>query len=119
MKKLGLIFSCLAIIVSILALRPVRSCFENCQKTEGRVSNILEGPSNDIVFKLSNDPSTYYINRGLEQGLTIANLKQALLNKNIRLYFVKHWTPLDPTGRVKHIAKLQTSEQTIFSELGE
>lgn len=116
MKNALVILICISAVFIILAVRPVRIAAEHCKTITGTVSEIQIGSSNDIIFILSNDPHLYYINRGMEQGLKIEELKEELLQQKVKLSFVKHWTPLDPLGKLKRVVRLKISEKLVFTE---
>ncbi|GAA0733082.1 hypothetical protein GCM10009430_46900 [Aquimarina litoralis] len=84
---------------------------------KGIVSNVYEGGTKDIVFKLENNSDVFYINRGLERGLKISLLKKKLIGKEVIFKYPKHWTPLDWDNSSKHISKVETNSEVIFNEL--
>ena len=83
----------------------------------GVVSEIWPGPSFDVLFKLKNREQIFYINRGLENGLDLDNLKNDLIGKMILLKHPKYWTPLDPFNSVRHVSKLEFQGKTVYSEM--
>lgn len=107
------------ILLCVLVLRPV-NIPENENEllvAKGEVMAITEGPGNDIVFKLRDDNRRFYINRGLEQGLSIQDLQAKLTGRNITLKYPKHWSLMDPSGTTKHLSMVKYSGGTVFSEL--
>ena len=68
------------------------------------------------VFKLMNDESRYYINRGIESGLSVEELKEVLLGKEVYITYPPHWSFLDPMNTTKHISKLATRNEIFYSE---
>lgn len=84
--------------------------------TNGTVAQILEGGENDIIFRLRETDERFYINRGLEQGLTIKELRQELLGSKITLKYPEYWSLLGG-GSTHHISKVEFQGRTIFSEL--
>ena len=50
---------------------------------KGVVLTIYEGGVKDVVFRVENDPRKFYINRGLESGLYLDELKKKLIEKNV------------------------------------
>jgi hypothetical protein len=107
------------ILLCVLTLRPVNTPDNESELlvAEGELTRVFEGTGKDIIFKLKNDDRSFYINRGLEQGLSIKELQARLTGKQITLKFPKHWTLLDPTGKTKHLSMVKLREETVFSEL--
>ncbi len=104
-------------IVFILALRPISVSNESdCNVTSGIVVKLHEGGKNDIVFRLKDNQKIYYINRGLESGLTFEGLREQLLDNQVTIWSAKHWTPLDPKGRMNHICKVTYKDEVIYTE---
>ena len=102
----------------VLILRPVPIPKEkNCLVVSGEVTSIFEAGVKDVVFKLKDNPTNYYINRGLEQGLTLDNLRAQLMNEEIIIKYPRYWTPLDPKNRTRHITKVEFGVEVIFSEI--
>ena len=83
---------------------------EDCEIKEITVSQIYEGGAMDIVFSEANG-DFYYINRGLEQGLTLTNLQQKVLNKKVTLHLAK--TLMGTSG---HISQLTLEGEIVFTE---
>jgi hypothetical protein len=76
-----------------------------------KVAKIYEGGVKDIVFETP-EGSTYYINRGLEQGYTLASLENKLLNKTVTLRLTKKLS-----GISSHIHELRFDDEVLFSDL--
>jgi hypothetical protein len=83
---------------------------EDCETKDILVTKIMEGSTYDIVFKEKNS-DRYYINRGLEQGLTIEDLEEKLLNKKVTLHLYKFWF-----GTSEHISQLTVDGNVLFTE---
>lgn len=104
-------------LLAILILRPVPIVTEDKAITEsGIVVNIYEGGVNDVVFQLKDNSRRFYINRGLEAGLTMEGLKEKLIGNEVTLKYPKYWTPLDWNNQVKHISKVEFKDEVIFNE---
>ncbi|GLR17156.1 hypothetical protein [Portibacter lacus] len=121
MKKVAkytlIVFGLLFFIACMFIFRPVPILFEkDAIIKEGIVSKIYEGQGNDVVFVLENNQQRYYINRGLENGLNLNNLKEKLIGKPIVVKYPKHWTPLDWNSTVKHISKVEFADEVIYNE---
>ena len=120
LKKILSFISLLITIVFVLfALRPLpKASLENCAAHTGIVAEVTKGGGEgDIIIHLKNDKNYYYINRGTESGLSISTLQEQLVNKNAELLTIKHWTPVDPTSRTKHIAKVTVHSTVLYSEI--
>ena len=115
-KVFLLILGVLLFILMALTFRPIIPTQSNSEKLSGTLIDIYEGGVKDICFRLNGVKKNYYINRGLEQGLRIDSLKKKLLNQNIDLYYAKHWTPLDPDGKTRHITRLEFNGEVLFTE---
>lgn len=111
---LGIIF----VGFAILAFRPVPMPEEkDCLSVKGTVSDIYEGGVKDVVFKLRGNNKIYYINRGLERGFNLKELKTELTDQEIIIKYPDYWTPLDPKSSSIHISKIEHEGRTLFSEL--
>jgi hypothetical protein len=86
-----------------------------CAQLEARIVSISEGPSDDIVFQLEQG-SSVYINRGLEQGLNIHELKSALAGKTARIWLAKQPTIFGHWDTTPHIAQLVYGKEVFYSE---
>ena len=83
---------------------------EDCEVKEIVVIDIFEGSSYDIIFKdRGNDQ--YYINRGMENGLDLEDLRNRVLNKKVTLHLPKFWI-----GTSEHIAQLKLNEDVLYTE---
>jgi len=83
---------------------------EECETRVVEVTNVYEGGTFDINFKTKSG-KTYYINRGLEQGLTIADLNKKVLYKSVTLHL-----PKVMMGTSTHISQMKVGDQVIFTE---
>ena len=117
MKKLLLILGVGFVFICVLVFRPVPITSEDkCLSVEGIVKAIYEGGVKDVVFVLEDNQTRYYINRGLEQGLSLDKLKNDLIGQEIVIKYPKYWTPLDPKESTRHLSKLKWGNQVIFDE---
>lgn len=113
------IISLMFMSVLFLAFVPVTPpALENTVKVSGKVKAIKEGGTHDIIIKFSNDPHHYYINRGLERGLQLEDLQKKLEGEEVSVRYVRHWSLLNPSGRVRPVAHLTIEETEIFDALG-
>jgi hypothetical protein len=108
------IFFALMITLGVI-FRPLpESTPGNTTKALGTIEQVLETGSKDVVFKLKDDDRFYYIEDELEKGLSFRELQQELSGKPVEIYYVDHWTPVDPL-RVKHVTKVDLNERTLYS----
>ncbi len=117
-KKIFLAVAAVFLGMMALVLRPVPIVYEHEAKVEkGVVSTVFEGTDKDIYIQLKNNSTLYYINRGMEKGLSITELRRKLLDKEVVLKYPRHWTPLDWNQKVKHLSKVEVNGAVIFNEL--
>lgn len=106
----------LVIITLGFIFRPLPSPSpDNTLRTYGTIEKVLETRTKDVVFKLKDDDRFYFIQKDLEKGLTFNELHHELSGKSVEIYYVKHWTPIDPL-RVKHITKVDLNKMTLYSK---
>ncbi|MEM9548058.1 MAG: hypothetical protein AAGA77_18905 [Bacteroidota bacterium] len=115
LPALGLFF----IALFALVLRPVHipENPDDCLVAKGKVIGIYEAGEHDVVFKLEDSKTRYYINRGLEQGLVLKELQKKLIGNTIVIRYPKHWTPLDPNNTTKHLSILEFEGQELYNEI--
>ena len=122
MKKIAKIvfisFSLLIFILAVLIFRPVPIVSENKAILEsGIVKEIYSNKGNDVIFVMENNERRFYINRGLENGLELNNLKEKLIGNEIVVKYPNYWTPLDWNNSVRHISKVEFKDEIVFNEL--
>ena len=118
-KKIAVIFfTVFLVILFIMIIRPMpQPDSGNCKLYSGTVEQIIAGEGDkDIVIKCKAVNHIFYINRGLESGLIIDELKDSLLNKPIEVLTINHWTPLDPFSKNKHVARIIQNGKIIYDE---
>lgn len=100
-----------------MVFKPIDNSRENCVEVTGVVKGITEGGVKDAVFELENDSTSYYINRGLENGFTLAKLNQDFVGKEVTISYAKNWTPLAPFGTTcKHLSEIKVQNSIIYTE---
>jgi len=105
--------------LAAMTLRPVTvpKDAKDCLVAKGKVIRVYEGGVKDVVFKLEGDKTTYYINRGLEQGLDLEELQQELVGNIVTIRYPIHWTILNPNNTSKHLSVLEYKGKEIFNEI--
>jgi len=107
----------LLILLAFTLFRPVPKCEGNrCESFTGTVQKIFEGGENDILFGFYETERLFYINRGLEQGLELDQLKHDLIDKEVTVKYPRYWTPLDPKGSRVHMTFLAFGDEVLFEE---
>ncbi|GEQ84587.1 hypothetical protein ULMS_00950 [Patiriisocius marinistellae] len=86
---------------------------EDCTFKEITVARVYEGGVKDIVFAES-DGSFYYINRGLENGMTLEKMAEKTVGKKVKLHLAK---TIFMSSETNHISQLVVANDTLFSEL--
>ena len=105
-------------LIAVLIFRPVPIVPESMAISEiGIVKEIYSNKGNDIIFIMLNTDRKFYINRGLENGLELNNLKEKLIGNSIVMKYPKYWTPLDWNNSIRHISKVEFKNEVIFNEL--
>lgn len=116
--KFILTFGALFMIFVVLCLRPVPIVAEeDSLMVSGTVASIGIGGVQDVVIKLKEDKTVYYINRGYENGLDQQSLRDELIGQQVTLKYPDYWTPLDMDNSIRHISKLEHGEKVLFNEL--
>lgn len=103
----------------ILALRPIMNpSLEKSDLVMGTLTGVLETntPGGDVFLKLAEDDRRFYINRGVENGVSPETWKKEFTGKPVKLYYARHWTPLDPFGSTKHVTRVELKEEVLYSE---
>ena len=119
-RNILFIFSVLLFLtLFVFAIRPLpKATSNNCIIHSGIVAKVEQGDGKgDIIVKLNENKNYFYINRGLDNGLLIEDVKEKLLHKKIDIYTIRDWTPLDSISRTKHVAKLAVDGVLIYSEM--
>ena len=125
MKKLGKIwFTCASILfmvfitIAFQTFKPVTNVQpDDVLELTGKVISIEEASGFDILIQLENDSHQYYINRGLQNGLSISKLQSDILHKKVTLYSIERWTIFTPDKVMGHIAKIMVEDKVIFNKI--
>ena len=117
MKKLLLFIVLVLLTFLIIGLKPIDTSKENSIEITGVIKSVSEGGEKDLVFELENEETTYYINRGLENGFYLDKSKSEFVGKKVTLNYAKSWTPLAPFGTTcKHITQISIDNKEVYSE---
>ncbi len=97
-----------------------KSIIGKTETVNGTVSGIYDTGGFDIGFRLKGDKRHYYINRGQEKGLSVAELREQYLNKQLAISYVKQPTifnlKADGGG---HINRVKHGDLIVYTELKE
>lgn len=118
-KKFIIVSIFFALMITLgLAFRPVPPpSSENLLRTDGTIEEVFSTGNDGIAFKLKGDTRTYYLDldQGIKHKLQLITLREELPGKSAEIYYVRHWTPIDPLSRRKHIAKVEVNKATVYS----
>lgn len=113
--RVYLIFS-LVVLALIVIFRPVPQIKEEQALIHrGIVESISESGSKDILFRLG-DGKLFYINRGVERGMSIDSLTQAYLGKELEFKYPDYWSLLKTEASAEHASKVSFGDSVIYSE---
>ncbi len=116
-KAVFIIVGLFFVFVILILLNPLGTSKENNIEVFGVVKSVSEGGIKDLVFELENDKTTYYVNRGLENGFTLEKTKADYLGKKVVLNYAKGWTILAPFGTMsKNINQISIDGKAIYSD---
>lgn len=109
----ALIVAFLFYLFVIVKAGPIDSSKGNSVEITGKVEIMYEAGVKDLVFKLKNDPNTYYINRGLENRFDLQKIENELRNQDITLWYAKHRSRPNGGG---HMMQLQYKDSIYYTE---
>jgi hypothetical protein len=98
-------------MVFIVKAGPVDISKENSIEVSGIVDSVYEGGVKDLVLKLKESETTYYINRALESDFDLYDSKKILLDNQITLWHAKH-----RSGPGGHITQLKFRDSILYTE---
>ncbi|MCD6013233.1 MAG: hypothetical protein K0Q79_3095 [Flavipsychrobacter sp.] len=105
---IAVIFGLLILYCVLFAIGPNGKCIVcTTQTVTDTVTGIFEGGVHDVVFSLKHHKS-YYINRGLENGLRLDSLNRQVLDKQVTISYAS------PSSHINHF---EVDGKVIFSEL--
>jgi len=122
MKVLKVLVIGIVCIVGLFFLvfgMPIMSPNESdCTIVRGEVTNLMGNDNTfDISLFLENDDAYYYVNRGLENGLSINELEESLLHQFAEVHYVRHWSLLNFKGKRRHIARIKVGNELLYDEI--
>lgn len=109
-RVLGTLFGFILTVVLLFVMLKVNTSQEESIPISGTVLSVSEGPSFDVIIRLNNNPTAYYINRGTERGLIIDSLSTRLVGEKITF-----WVGDQLIGTPRHITHLE-HDSVIYSE---
>lgn len=96
------------LVLELLVIRDTQP--HDCLVKQVKITAVEAGSDFDI-FITADTGQRYYINRGLEQGLTLNSLKKTTLNRTASVHLAKF-----ALGVSNHISQLQVGDSIIFTE---
>ena len=116
-KTILVVIATIFVFAIIISLMPINNSKENSIEVSGIVKSVFEGGVHDLVFELENDKITYYINRGLENGLQLEKVRTDYSGKKATIHYLKSWTILAPFGKTsENIKEISIDGKKIYSE---
>jgi len=116
--KIFIVFAAFFFVAALSILRPVPIVKEDKAIVDKAiVTHIYEGGVKDVVFRTNGDKPLYYINRGLENGLELEDLRKKLVGNEVTFKYPEYWTPLDWNNSIRHVSKVEYNDEIIFNEL--
>lgn len=112
----------LGIISLFLSAIPEKSNRADTKILKGKLISITSCCSGgDITFHMENDGSkSYYINRGIENGLNVTQLEKDLIGKNITIFYHKNsWNIINFRDQARHICELRTTDKIYYTEIAD
>ena len=100
-----------AYMIFIVKAGSVDTSKSNSIEVIGVVNDVYEDGVKDLVFKLKDDITVYYINRGLDNKFNLQSIQQELLGKEVSLWYAKHRS----VGS-KHLTRLQVKDSIYYTE---
>lgn len=72
----------------------------------------------DLQFKLKGCDDVYYLNHLYEKDYGVISKFDSLTCEKITVYYVDHWTLLDPMSKYKHVARVVVGDSfnVIYTE---
>ena len=117
LKRVCVAGGAVLVVLGSLAIRPVPIVPEaDCLEVTGTVARVFEGGPFDVMFELPGVDQRYYVNRGLERGLDLTNLRETVVGNTVTLKYPDYWTPLDPIGSIRHVSKVEFGDAVLFDE---
>lgn len=101
----------------LLSLRPIpQANSSNCKTIAAKVIDIQEKGDKDISITLAQTEGQFYINRGLEKGISVEEWKAKFNNKTIKISYVDHWSPFDPFNKLRSVARISIDGMIEFDK---
>lgn len=124
MKASLIIGSCILGLIGLFLLVfgvPIYNVhMDDCEVVEVEI-NGFHGydESKDIAVHVKDGEGRYYINRGLEAGLDVAQLEAEALNQKASIHYAKHWSLLNYDRKHRHVSRITVGDKILFNEIRE
>jgi len=104
--------------MAFITFRPITKVYpKDVKEVTGVVKSVVQSSGGDIHFQLAKDVHDYYINRASYLGLNAKQLKELLINKEVKLCHIVRWTPFTRDKVLPHISRLTYRDSIIFDEI--
>ena len=107
-KKSSFIIICIFVLQNCIIQN---SKPKNCKQIEITVEEIYERSIKKIVFS-DPDRALFFVNKGLEQEITLQEMKNKVLNKKVTLHLAKIITGTSSN----HMAQLSLGQEVTYTE---
>jgi hypothetical protein len=106
------------IVFVVMIFTPVPNATnDNVDLVKGVIEKVYEPCCLDVSFRLIGDSRNYYINRGIECGISPDQMHNDLQGKEVEMKIIQHWTPLDWNKSLGSIAEIRVGEEIVFSAI--
>ena len=101
-------------VVLIFALQ--NSALNELTTVEGKVTKIYANELKDIVIELHGIEGKFYIDRGLEKGMSVDEMQKKLLNNQVTIKYPKLNSTEHDNQSKKAINELEYKKEIIYSK---
>ncbi len=113
-----IVIGVLVVLAGAMVIRPVPMLPEkDLVVITGKVVEIYEGGVKDVNLRLEGRSELFYVNRGLERGLNLQELKAQLIKEYITIKYPDHWSLVNFNESNLHISKIEHRGKTVFTEV--
>lgn len=105
-----------AVIGVILVFVLLHSALNELNTVEGKVTKVYSNELKDIVIELNGIEGKFYINRGLEKGMSVNDMQKKLMNNYVTIKYPKDSSSDGNDQHKKTINQLEYKKEIIYSK---